>query len=169
MICLRAGRLQHTWTWTDDSTEGKWRIMFFSFDYVIKEMVNVAAVQPWSYGCTREMANHERSVRVARGYSQMQLKLLECLANLPRASITPWLHSCNVYHFFNITKRENIYIWLQLSHRYEFMYAVICLRVNKSCFSKTCLCRGKSSYGSQNCNWNSPTQPALKRRVSNYI
>ena len=23
--------------------------MFFSFDYVIKEMVNVAAVQPWSY------------------------------------------------------------------------------------------------------------------------
>ena len=115
------------------------------------------------------MANHERSVRVARGYSQMQLKLLECLANLPRASITPWLHSCNVYHFFNITKRENIYIWLQLSHRYEFMYAVICLRVNKSCFSKTCLCLGKSSYGSQNCNWNSPTQPALKRRVSNYI
>ena len=52
MICLRAGRWQHTWTWTDDSTEGKWKIMFFSFDYVIKEMVNVAAVQPWSYGCT---------------------------------------------------------------------------------------------------------------------
>ena len=26
--------------------------MFSSFDYVIKEMVNVAAVQPWSYGCT---------------------------------------------------------------------------------------------------------------------
>ena len=25
--------------------------MFFSFDYVIKEMVNVAAVQPWSYVC----------------------------------------------------------------------------------------------------------------------
>ena len=23
--------------------------MFFSFDYAIKEMVNVAAVQPWSY------------------------------------------------------------------------------------------------------------------------
>ena len=29
--------------------EGKWKIMFFSFDYVIKEMVNVAALQPWSY------------------------------------------------------------------------------------------------------------------------
>ena len=39
----------------DDSTEGKWKIMFFSFDYVIKEMVNVAAVQPWSYGCTWEV------------------------------------------------------------------------------------------------------------------
>ena len=26
--------------------------MLFSFDYVIKEMVNVAAVQPWGYGCT---------------------------------------------------------------------------------------------------------------------
>ena len=38
--------------------------MFFCFDYVIKEMVNVTAVQPWSYGCTREVAKHERSVRV---------------------------------------------------------------------------------------------------------
>ena len=29
------------------------------------------------------------------------------LSNLPRASITPWLLSCNVYHFFyNIIKRE---------------------------------------------------------------
>ena len=27
----------------------------FSFDYVINEMVNVAAVQPWSYGCTSEV------------------------------------------------------------------------------------------------------------------
>ena len=45
--------------------------MFFSFDYVIKEMVNVAAVQPWSYGCTREVAKHERSVRVARGDSRV--------------------------------------------------------------------------------------------------
>ena len=38
-----------------DSTEGKWKIMFFSFDYDINEMVNVAAVQPWSYGCTWEV------------------------------------------------------------------------------------------------------------------
>ena len=29
--------------------------MFFSFDYVIKEMVNFAAVQRWSYGCTLEV------------------------------------------------------------------------------------------------------------------
>ena len=49
MICLHAGRWQHTWTRTDDSTEGKWKIMFFSFVYVIKKMVNVAAVQPWRY------------------------------------------------------------------------------------------------------------------------
>ena len=27
----------------------------FSFDYVIKEMVNVAAVQPSGYGCTWEV------------------------------------------------------------------------------------------------------------------
>ena len=47
--------------------------MFFSFDYVIKEMVNVAAVQPWSYGCTWEVAKHERSVRVARGDSRVRL------------------------------------------------------------------------------------------------
>ena len=37
--CLRAGRWQHIWTRTDDSTEGKWKIMFFSFDYVIKEII----------------------------------------------------------------------------------------------------------------------------------
>ena len=46
---------RHTWTRTDDSTEGKWKTLFFSFDYVLKEMVNVAAVQPWSYGCTWEV------------------------------------------------------------------------------------------------------------------
>ena len=35
-----------------------------------KKMVNV---QPWSYGCTREVAKHERSVRVARGDSRVRL------------------------------------------------------------------------------------------------
>ena len=55
------------------ATEGKWTIMFFSFDYVTKEMVTVAAVQPWSYGGTREVAKHERSVRVARGDSRVPL------------------------------------------------------------------------------------------------
>ena len=88
----------------------------------------------------REVAKHERRVRVARGDSWVQLWLRECLANLPSASITPWLHSCKVYHFFyNIIKRENVSICLQLSPRYEFMCVVICPRVNKSCFSKTSL------------------------------
>ena len=93
-------------------------------------------MQPWSYGCTREVARHERSVRVARGDSRVRLQLLECLVNLPSASITPWLHNCNVYHFFyNIIKREKHYIsiFVRLSHRSEFMYAAICPRVNKSC------------------------------------
>ena len=89
-----------------------------------------------------KFAMHERSVRVARGDSRVRLKLLECLANLPSASITPWLHSCNVYHFFyNIIKGETLFsICLRLSHRSKFMYAAICPRVNKSCsMSKTCL------------------------------
>ena len=42
-----------------------------TIDYVIKEMVNVAALQPWSYGCTWEVAKHERSVKVARGDSRV--------------------------------------------------------------------------------------------------
>ena len=41
-----------------------------------------------SYGCTQDVAKHERSVRATRGDSQVQLHLLECLANLPSASIT---------------------------------------------------------------------------------
>ena len=67
-------------------------------------------MQPWSYGFTREVAKHERRVRVARGDTRVRLSLLERLANLPSASITPWLHSCTVYHFFyNIIKREKKY------------------------------------------------------------
>jgi len=46
------------------------------------------SVQLPSYGCTREVAMHERSVRVARGDSRVRLKLLECLANLLSTSIT---------------------------------------------------------------------------------
>ena len=38
------GQMEYTWTRTDDSTEGKWKIMFFSFDYVIKEMEEEARV-----------------------------------------------------------------------------------------------------------------------------
>ena len=69
--------------------------------------------------------------------SREQLQLLECLTNLPSGSITWWLHSCNVYHFFyNIIKGENISICLRLSQSsvwYKMMYAVICPRVNKTC------------------------------------
>ena len=32
-----------------------------SFDHVIKEMVNVAAVEPLSYGCTWQVAKHSKS------------------------------------------------------------------------------------------------------------
>ena len=49
--------------------------MFFSFDFVIKEIVNVAALQPWSYGCS---------------YASF------VLTNLLRASTTPWLHAARL-------------------------------------------------------------------------
>ena len=32
-----------------------------SFDHVIKEMVNVVAVEPLSYGCTWQAAKHSKS------------------------------------------------------------------------------------------------------------
>ena len=37
------------------------------------EPTSTCSVQPWSYGCTREVAKHKRSVRVARGDSQVRL------------------------------------------------------------------------------------------------
>ena len=53
MVCLRAGRWQHTSTRdnqlvysTDDLLNRRKNGYVFSFDYVIKEMVNVAALQP---------------------------------------------------------------------------------------------------------------------------
>ena len=65
------------------------------------------SMQPWSYGCTPEVAKHERSIRVAECGSSF---LSAYQLNLPSAYITPWLHSCNVYHFFyNIIKREKHY------------------------------------------------------------
>ena len=48
--------------------------MFFSFDYVIKEMVNVAAVQPWSYAWMHLgglLSTQE--ARVALGYRLVRL------------------------------------------------------------------------------------------------
>ena len=53
--------------------------MFFSFDYVLKEMVKAAAVQPSSYGCIWRFA------RVALGYRLEQLLRFFLTDNLPRA------------------------------------------------------------------------------------
>ena len=52
--------------------------------------------------------------------------------------------SCNVYHFFyNIIKIENISICRWFSQSFgtlnEWLHAVTCSRVNKSCLSKNCL------------------------------
>ena len=52
-------------------------------------MVNVAAVQPWSY-LGGLLSTQE--VRVARGDSYASF----VLSNLPRASITPWLHAARL-------------------------------------------------------------------------
>ena len=52
-------------------------------------MVNVAAVQPWSYGCTWEVCDSYASFM---------------LSNLPRASITPWLHAARL-PFLNFVGR----------------------------------------------------------------
>ena len=65
------GRWQHTWTRTDDSTEGKWEIMFFSFDYVINEMVNVAAVQPRSdYPASSGFSRPDATLRWERNHCE---------------------------------------------------------------------------------------------------
>ena len=64
--------------------------MFSSFDYVIKEMINVAAVQPWSYGYTLGGLLSTQEARVARGDASF------VLSNLPRASITPGLHTARL-------------------------------------------------------------------------
>ena len=42
------------------------------------------SVQPWSYGCTREVAKHERSVRVARG--QQLLIILAAADSISRTT-----------------------------------------------------------------------------------
>ena len=67
--------------------------MFFSFDYVIKEMVNVASVQPRSYGCTwealKKLESHS-AIASCDSYASF------VLSNLPRASITPWLHAARL-------------------------------------------------------------------------
>ena len=70
--------------------------MFFSFDYVIKEMVNVqrATMELWMH-LGGLISTQE--ARVARGDSYASF----VLSNLLRASITPWLH-LHVYHFLTL-------------------------------------------------------------------
>ena len=55
MKCLRAGMHQLVYC-TDDWTQPKANGNVFSFNYVVKEMINIAVLQPWSYGCTWEVS-----------------------------------------------------------------------------------------------------------------
>ena len=47
----------------------------------------MASVRPFSYGCTWEVANHERSVRVARGNNQVRLQQI-ALPQMGAARVT---------------------------------------------------------------------------------
>ena len=51
--------------------------MFFSFDYVIKEMVNVAVVQPWSYGYTWEVCLALKKLESHYGCTPARLPFLK--------------------------------------------------------------------------------------------
>ena len=64
----------------------------FSFDYVIKEiMVNVPVVQP-----SKEGLQSTQEARVALGYASSNSYASFVLSNLPRASITRWLHAARL-------------------------------------------------------------------------
>ena len=54
MICLRAGRWHRHELVPLTQPKANTRNVVF-FDYAVKEKVNVAAVKPWSYGCTWEV------------------------------------------------------------------------------------------------------------------
>ena len=54
-------------------------------------MVNVAAVQPWSYGCTWEVCQALRKLESHSAMAPCDSYASFVLSNLPRASITPWL------------------------------------------------------------------------------
>ena len=77
--------------------------MFFSFDYVIKEMVNVAALQPWSYGCTWEVCQALKKLESHSAIASCDSYATFVLSNLPRASISPWLHDARL-PFFNLIR-----------------------------------------------------------------
>ena len=67
--------------------------MFFSFDYVIKKMVNVAAVQPcmelWMH-LGGLLSTQEAIVASCDSYASF------VLSSLLRASINPWLHAARL-------------------------------------------------------------------------
>ena len=111
MICLPAGRWRHTSTRLQHRllTQPKAKGNVFSFDYFIKEMVNVAPVQPSNYGYIMDtlwyimiwydtlwihlgglLSNQEDRVALGNSYDSF------VLSNLPRASITRWLHAARL-------------------------------------------------------------------------
>ena len=90
-----------------NSDRDKWKIMFFSFDYVIKEMVNVAAVQPWSYGCTWEICLTLKKLESHSAIASCDSYSSFVLSNLPRESISPWLHAARL-PFFKLFSSPNI-------------------------------------------------------------
>ena len=65
-------------------------------NYVIKKMVNVAAVQPSSYGRTWEVCKALQKLALLSAFVSCNSYASFVLRNLPRASITRWLHAARL-------------------------------------------------------------------------
>ena len=94
MFCLRAGRWQHTSTCTipkTDSTEGKWTHFLPWLGYKRNgKRCSCAAIELWIH-LGGLLSTQE--ARVALGYTSSNSTLFLVLSNLPRTSITRWLHA----------------------------------------------------------------------------
>ena len=103
-----------------DSTLGKWNI--FS-DYVIKKIVNVAVVQPSSYGCTWEVCK--------------AFKKLELLLATPRAtlSLVPGLATCHMHPYLDGCRQQVYNFFLNNVHCPLSHLLSIVLFVSVPCFS----------------------------------
>ena len=67
-------------------------------------------MQPWSYGCTRELAKHERSREAIAECNSSGGSRVFSNPPGPFASITPWLHSCNVNRtYYLLTCKQAVY------------------------------------------------------------